>query len=148
MAAFCSSFIGYARDDDGIFQKRISPRGVFAIEYSPVRGSSAPRTAAMVSAAFPPVAAMARHFGWNRVFDGVFAGDMSSPKVRKPELLARVMRGFGARADECAFVGDTANDFEAARENGVFSVGVGWGYGRPDELALADVVCGALPFPL
>ena len=92
--------------------------------------------------------AMARHFGWDRLFDGVFAGDMTPPKVRKPELLARVMRGFGARPDECALVGDTASDFEAARENGVFSVGVGWGYGTPEELAGADVVCGALPFPL
>ena len=92
--------------------------------------------------------AMARHFGWDRVFDGVFAGDMTPPKVRKPELLARVMRDFGARPDECALVGDTSNDFEAARANGVFSVGVSWGYGRPEELAAADVVCRALPFPL
>lgn len=92
--------------------------------------------------------AMSRHFGWDRVFDGVFAGDMTTPKVRKPELLARVMRGFGARPDECALVGDTANDFEAARANGVQSVGVAWGYGRPEELEGADVVCRALPFPL
>ena len=40
---------------------------------------------------FVAATAMARHFGWDRVFDGVFAGDMSTPKVRKPELLARVM---------------------------------------------------------
>lgn len=92
--------------------------------------------------------AMARHFGWDRVFDGVFAGDMAQPKVRKPELLARVMARYGARAEDCALVGDTMSDFEAARANGVFSVGVAWGYGRPDELAAADAVCSALPFPL
>ena len=92
--------------------------------------------------------AMARHFGWDTVFDGVFAGDMEPPKVRKPELLARVMARYGARAEDCALVGDTMSDFEAARANGVLSVGVEWGYGRPDELAAADVVCRALPFPL
>ena len=92
--------------------------------------------------------AMARHFGWDRVFDGVFAGDMTPPKVRKPELLARVMARYGASPENCALVGDTMSDFEAARENGVFSVGVAWGYGTPEELASADVVCRALPFPL
>ena len=92
--------------------------------------------------------AMARRFGWDRVFDGVFAGDMALPKVRKPELLARVMERYGARPGDCALVGDTMSDFEAARANGVFSVGVAWGYGKPDELAAADVVCRALPFPL
>ena len=92
--------------------------------------------------------AMARHFGWDGVFDGIFAGDMALPKVRKPELLARVMARYGARPGDCALVGDTANDFEAARENGVYSVGVAWGYGTPAELASADAVCRALPFPL
>ena len=92
--------------------------------------------------------AMARHFGWDGVFDGVFAGDMAVPKVRKPELLARVMRHYGARPGECALVGDTGNDFEAAAENGVLSIGVGWGYGTEAELATAGVVCRNLPFPL
>ena len=104
--------------------------------------------------------AMARRFGWDRVFDGVFAGDMFADpavaerfgmpvgKVRKPELLAAVMRSFGAAPGECALVGDTASDFEAAERNGVLSVGVAWGYGTPDELSRADVVCRALPFPL
>ena len=35
-------------------------------------------------------------------------------------------------------VGDTKSDFLAAKENGVESVGVTWGYGKPEELALAD----------
>ena len=104
--------------------------------------------------------AMARHFGWDRVFDGVFAGDMFADpvvaarfgmpvgKVRKPELLAAVMRHFDAAPGDCALVGDTASDFEAAATNGVLSVGVNWGYGTADELSRADMLCRALPFPL
>ena len=92
--------------------------------------------------------AMARHFGWDRVFDRVYAGDMCEPKVRKPELLRRVLADYGAAPSDCALVGDTAGDFEAARQNGVLSVGVTWGYGKPGEIAQADRVCGALPFPL
>ena len=104
--------------------------------------------------------AMARRFGWDRVFDGVFAGDMFADpdlaarfgmptgKVRKPELLAAVMRRFCAAPGDCALVGDTASDFEAAAANGVLSIGVTWGYGTPDELSRADMLCRALPFPL
>ena len=89
--------------------------------------------------------AMARRFGWNGVFaGGVWSGDMfPGRKLAKTELLAEVMRRLGAAPGESVMVGDTASDFEAARANGVFSVGVEWGYGRPDELAEADVTVSA-----
>ena len=119
------------------------------------------RTVAIVTnKRFAGAAAIARHFGWDGLFDGIFTGDMAADpavaarlgwpggKVRKPELLRRVIALYGAAPGDCALIGDTANDFEAASENGVFSVGVAWGYGTEAELALADVVCGALPFPL
>ena len=119
------------------------------------------RTVAIVTnKRFAAATAMARHFGWNEVFDGVYAGDMFTDpavaarfgatvgKVRKPELLRMVMAGLGAAPADCALVGDTSSDFEAAAANGVLSVGVAWGYGTPEELSRADVVCRALPFPL
>ena len=86
---------------------------------------------------------IAAKFGWMEVFDGLYAGDMyrddpSVGRLRKGELLGRVMRETGARAEECAMVGDTMSDFAAARENGIESVGVAWGYGTPAELAYAD----------
>lgn len=119
------------------------------------------RTLAIVTnKRFAAATAMARHFGWNEVFDGVYAGDMladpavaarfgtTAGKVRKPELLRAVMAEFGATPADCALVGDTSSDFEAASANGVLSVGVAWGYGTPDELSCADILCRALPFPL
>ena len=89
--------------------------------------------------------AMARRFGWNGVFaGGVWSGDMfPGRKLAKTELLAVVMQRLGAAPSESVMVGDTASDFEAAAANGVFSVGVEWGYGRPDELAEADVTVSA-----
>lgn len=87
--------------------------------------------------------AIAAKFGWASVFEAIYAGDMYKDdpaigKLRKPELLARVMREVGADRSDCVMVGDTANDFEAARKNGVESIGVAWGYGTRDELAEAD----------
>ena len=87
--------------------------------------------------------AMAAKFGWMEVFDGLYAGDMykddpSVGKLKKGALLRLVMERTGARAEECVMVGDTISDFAAAKENGIESVGVAWGYGRTDELSDAD----------
>lgn len=85
--------------------------------------------------------AMAKHFGWDCVFAGIYAGDMfPGRKMRKPELLACVMDDLGAAPSDSVLVGDTSNDFEAAAANGVFSVGVAWGYGKAAELNEADVI--------
>ena len=103
---------------------------------------------------------MAEKFGWFDVFDGVFAGDMLATgdpaettdilaragltenpgKMKKPALVALVMRLYGTAPESCTLVGDTKSDFIAAKENGIHSVGVAWGYGTPSELALADRV--------
>ena len=86
---------------------------------------------------------MARHFGWDKIFDGLYAGDMHKDdpigKLPKGKLIALAMREIGAKREDCAIVGDTHSDFEAARENGILSIAVSWGYGKPGELALADI---------
>lgn len=87
--------------------------------------------------------AMAAHFGWGTCFDDLYAGDRYADdpqigKMHKTALLAWVLKHEGVDPAECTLVGDTLNDFAAAKANGVESVGVVWGYGRPDELAQAD----------
>jgi phosphoglycolate phosphatase len=86
--------------------------------------------------------AMWEKFGWGETFEGLYAGDMYKDdpaigKLRKPQLLKRVMREKGLAPGDCVMVGDTASDFEAASENGMESVGVTWGYGTEKELAMA-----------
>ena len=86
--------------------------------------------------------AMWEKFGWGETFEGLYAGDMYKDdpaigKLRKTQLLERVMREKGLAPGECVMVGDTASDFEAAAENGMESVGVTWGYGTEKELSMA-----------
>lgn len=81
-------------------------------------------------------AIMAKKFGWYEVFEALYTGDMYG--VKKPELIGIVLKERSLKPEECVMVGDTLNDFEAARANGVFSVGVKWGYGTPGELQQAD----------
>lgn len=87
--------------------------------------------------------ALAEKFRWTDVFEGIYAGDMykDDPAVgalAKPALLALLMERVGAGPGESSMVGDTHSDFDAARANGVESVGVAWGYGTPEELSSAD----------
>ena len=89
--------------------------------------------------------AMSRKFGWDKVFERLYTSDMHMDdpaigKMDKPRLLAFVLRELGASPADCVMVGDTANDFNAARANGIASVGVSWGYAKPGELGLADAV--------
>ncbi len=85
---------------------------------------------------------MAAKFGWMDVFEALYTGDMYKDdpaigKMRKPELLAFILRELGADPADCVMVGDTANDFEAAQKNNMESVAVAWGYGTEAERAQA-----------
>lgn len=82
--------------------------------------------------------AMAKHFGWDRVFEKIYTGDMHKDdpaigKMRKPELLKFILAELGAKPEDCVMVGDTINDFKAAQMNGIPSVAVTWGYGTDAE---------------
>ena len=82
--------------------------------------------------------------GWRRFFKGVYSSDMfmDTPigKLKKPDLLAEAMKREGAAPSESVMVGDSANDFEAARANGIRSIGCAWGYGKPGDIEMADEI--------
>ena len=127
-------------DSDGFPSTREYPGAIDAVKAIKARGD---RVYIATNKRFAGATAMARHFGWDALFEGLYAGDMhkddSIGKLSKGPLLALAIRETGARREDCVMVGDTHGDFEAARENGIASVAVAWGYGKPEELALADV---------
>lgn len=89
--------------------------------------------------------AMAKRFGWDEVFEKIYTGDMHKDdpaigKMRKPQLLAFIMKELGADPRDCVMVGDTMNDFAAARENALDSIAVAWGYGTDEEFSAAGKI--------
>ena len=85
--------------------------------------------------------AITKCFGWDQVFDGVYSTDMYRETLgvlKKGALLVRLMEELGAERGASVMVGDSYRDFEAAKVAGIRSVGVDWGYGKPEELAMAD----------
>ena len=89
--------------------------------------------------------AMAKRFGWDCVFDGIYSVDMyandpSIGKLNKTAMLSRVIASLGAAKEESVMVGDTLGDFVAAAANGIESIAAGWGYGTDEERSRATRV--------
>lgn len=74
--------------------------------------------------------------GLRESFRGVFGPTLEAKDETKPATVARALAALGGPG-RAAIVGDRRHDVEAARENGIGSIGVTWGFGSRDELTLA-----------
>jgi phosphoglycolate phosphatase len=82
------------------------------------------------------------HFGMARFFRAVYGSELNGVNADKRDLLAHVVRAESLASVDTAMVGDRAHDVLGALANGLFSVGVLWGYGSREELVAAGA--GAL----
>ena len=73
-------------------------------------------------------------FGMLPFFDHVQGTD-GFPAKPAPDVLFKSIELFGARPEDCLFVGDAAPDMEAGRRAGVKTCGVLYGYGNREEMA-------------
>lgn len=79
--------------------------------------------------------------GWRKLVSAIYAADMfPGRRLVKADLLAVALEREGADPARSAMVGDTKGDIDAGKVNGLFTVGVLWGYGSPEELAGADLL--------
>lgn len=88
-----------------------------------------------------PTQAIVRKFGWDRLFDGVWSFDtISGVKYKKPQLLAYLLQKLEIDPTDAVMVGDTKGDVDAGKANGMYTIGVTWGYGSREELVGADEI--------
>jgi len=80
------------------------------------------------------------HLGLIDLFAGVHGSEPGGAVDRKADLIADVLRRHELNAGQCLMVGDRRQDVEGARENGVSTVGVLWGYGSREELVSAGAI--------
>jgi phosphoglycolate phosphatase len=83
------------------------------------------------------------YFGLGRFFRAVYGSELNGANADKKDLLAHLLRVESLPPTDTVVVGDRAHDILGARANGLFSVGVLWGYGSREELVLAgaDALC-------
>lgn len=67
-------------------------------------------------------------------------GQTALPKKPNPTVPLMIASKFGVSADECAFIGDSDVDVMTAKNAGMYSVAVTWGYRPRSELLDADVL--------
>ena len=73
-------------------------------------------------------------FGLLPYFDHVQGTD-GFPAKPEPDVIFRSLEVFGARPEDCLFVGDAPADMEAGRRAGVKTCAVLYGYGQEADLA-------------
>jgi phosphoglycolate phosphatase len=73
---------------------------------------------------------------WRDFFRTIQAADMA-PSKPHPAMLLQALMATGASPERTIFVGDTTYDMEMGRAAKVRSVGVNWGYHRPEQLLAA-----------
>lgn len=86
-----------------------------------------------------------RHFSLDSYFDDVQGNELGGRLDDKAELVRELLSRRGLMTDSSVMVGDRWHDIRAARENGLRSVGVTYGYGTEVELknAEADHIVGS-----
>lgn len=84
--------------------------------------------------------------GLRGFFTGVYGSQLERTNTPKGELIRAILSVHGISAASAVMVGDRSHDILGARECGVFSVGVTYGYGSAAELseAGADAICGSV----
>ena len=83
---------------------------------------------------------IAKKFGWDRLFDGIWSYDTFAEKYKKPDLLAKLLKDFGVDPKDAVMVGDTKGDVDSGKANGMATIGITCGYGTCEEVSAADYV--------
>ncbi len=78
-----------------------------------------------------------RHFGKAHYFEFVHGSELSGVNAKKGDLIRYALNQHALRAEDTIMIGDRKHDVLGAKENGIPTVGVLWGYGSKDELAQA-----------
>jgi len=74
-------------------------------------------------------------FGLARFFGAIYGGDSFPTKKPDPTGVAAVLRELGVLPAESAMVGDSDVDAQTARNAGMFSINVTYGFGQHDRAA-------------
>lgn len=85
------------------------------------------------------------HFHLDHFFSAAYCAQLDGSLSTKGELIALLLQEEGLNAEACVMIGDRMHDVIGAKQNGVLSVGVTYGYGSEDELrtAGADHLCAS-----
>ncbi len=74
------------------------------------------------------------HFGLDKFFDFVAGATMDTSRSKKGDVIAYAIKESGCSPENTVMIGDRLHDIFGAKENGLDSIGVLFGYGSRKEL--------------
>lgn len=78
------------------------------------------------------------HFDLAQYFSDIHGSELNGERTNKAELIQYILEQQKLQADQCLMVGDREHDIFGARQNGIDTIAVNYGYGSQEELALAQ----------
>ncbi|MFZ0023977.1 HAD-IA family hydrolase [Acinetobacter sp.] len=78
------------------------------------------------------------HFDLAQYFTDIHGSELNGERTNKAELIQYILEQQKLQADQCMMVGDREHDIFGARQNGIDTIAVNYGYGSQQELALAQ----------
>ncbi|WP_313390555.1 HAD family hydrolase [Acinetobacter sp.] len=78
------------------------------------------------------------HFNLAQYFTEIYGSELNGERTNKAELIQYILEQQKLQADQCMMVGDREHDIFGARQNGIDTIAVNYGYGSQEELALAQ----------
>lgn len=141
-----------ARIDSAIelYRERYSSTGLFENTVYPgipeaLRTLTAMGASLFVATSKPRVFAerIVECFELGTFFRAIHGSELDGTRIRKGDVIAHALSVGGLSREATVMVGDRLHDIVGAKENGLFSVGVLWGFGTREELvnAGATVFC-------
>ncbi len=74
------------------------------------------------------------HFDLLKFFEYPYGSELNGERTNKSELIAYILEKEQLKPEECLMVGDREHDIFGARNNGIETIAVEYGYGSRDEL--------------
>ena len=78
------------------------------------------------------------HFDLAQYFTDIYGSELNGDLTNKAELIQYILAQQQLQADQCMMVGDREHDIFGARQNGIDTIAVNYGYGSQEELAVAQ----------
>lgn len=78
-----------------------------------------------------------RDMGLNRFFSGVAGSSMDHARRDKGDIIRYALQQHDLEARHSVMIGDRAQDIVGARQNGLYAIGVSYGFGSLEELQAA-----------
>jgi len=75
-----------------------------------------------------------KHFGLFEYFDLICGATMDEKRSEKSDIIKYALKKLNAPIEKCVMIGDRCYDILGAKENGIASIGVTYGYGSLEEL--------------